>query len=167
MYAPSTLLVASTLAATVLAGFSNSTTTVTTEVIVTDFTTYCPYSTELVITTCDSEESVCAATTVTVTEATTLTITEPCLVSTTYVPTGIESSSGSELYTTIYETRTCTECPPAVLTSAASSTTPVIEVVSSAVNTTSPAVATYEAGANKNVAGAFVGLAAVAAAALL
>ncbi|EGW30260.1 uncharacterized protein SPAPADRAFT_63106 [Spathaspora passalidarum NRRL Y-27907] len=49
--------------------------TVTTEVVVTDFTTYCPLPTTVVVNN----------KTITVTEATTLTITGPCTLPTTYV----------------------------------------------------------------------------------
>ncbi|ODV78874.1 uncharacterized protein CANTADRAFT_51993 [Suhomyces tanzawaensis NRRL Y-17324] len=49
--------------------------TVTTDVVVTDFVTYCPEPTHLVINN----------KTITVTEATTLTVTGPCTIPTTYV----------------------------------------------------------------------------------
>lgn len=51
--------------------------TVTTDVVVTDFTTYCPEPTHVVINN----------KTITVTEATTLTVTGPCTIPTTYVTT--------------------------------------------------------------------------------
>lgn len=56
--------------------------TVTTDVVITDFTTYCPAATSLVI---NNQ-------TITITEATTLTVTGPCTIPTTYV-TGASSSS--------------------------------------------------------------------------
>lgn len=49
--------------------------TVTTDVFVTDYTTYCPYPTSFVVNN----------KTITVTEATTLTITGPCTIPSTYV----------------------------------------------------------------------------------
>lgn len=57
--------------------------TVTTDVVVTDFTTYCPESTAFVVNN----------KTITVTEATTLTITGPCTIPTTYVTASGESSA--------------------------------------------------------------------------
>lgn len=88
--------------------------TVTTDVVVTDFTTYCPLPTSFVVNN----------KTVTVTEPTTITITGPCTIPTTYVTS--ESTVAS---------------------------------------TSAPAVTTANSGA-KNVAGAFAGVAAVAAALL-
>lgn len=49
--------------------------TVTTDIVVTDFTTYCPFPTSVVVNN----------KTITVTEATTLTVTGPCTIPTTYV----------------------------------------------------------------------------------
>ncbi|KAK6460902.1 hypothetical protein DFJ63DRAFT_336825 [Scheffersomyces coipomensis] len=145
MYA-SSLLFALTAATTVFAGFSNQT-TITTDIIVTEFTTYCPYSTEVVVTICD-QESICAPSTITVTEATTLVITEPCLIETTLTSSAAPTVVAAE--STIYETRTCTECAPAT----------------SFANATTPEVSTLEAGAGSNqvAVGAFAGLAIVAAA---
>ncbi|KAK6454149.1 uncharacterized protein RJT20DRAFT_130181 [Scheffersomyces xylosifermentans] len=60
--------------------------TVTTEVVVTDFTTYCPLPTSVVVNN----------KTITVTEATTLTITGPCTIPTTYVTSAAETSSAKE-----------------------------------------------------------------------
>lgn len=57
--------------------------TVTTDIVVTDFTTYCPESTAFVVNN----------KTITVTEATTLTITGPCTIPTTYVTTEAPASS--------------------------------------------------------------------------
>lgn len=58
--------------------------TVTTNVVVTDFVTYCPEATTLVVNN----------KTITVTEATTLTITGPCTIPTTYVTSApVESST--------------------------------------------------------------------------
>lgn len=56
-------------------------TIVTTYVTVTDYTTYCPKSTEVTLTTCDNWK--CVPTTVTVTEETTLTVSGECLIPTT------------------------------------------------------------------------------------
>lgn len=58
---------------------SNST-VVTTDITVTDYTTYCPESTTVTITKCDDT---CHETEITVTEATTLTVTGECIVPTT------------------------------------------------------------------------------------
>lgn len=57
--------------------------TVTTDVVVTDYTTYCPEATSLVINN----------KTITVTEATTLTVTGPCTIPTTYVTSAASSES--------------------------------------------------------------------------
>lgn len=67
----------------VLASYvSASNVTVTTDVVVTDYTTYCPEPTSVVVNN----------KTITVTEATTLTITGPCTIPTTYT-TNSESST--------------------------------------------------------------------------
>ncbi|KAG7662490.1 uncharacterized protein J8A68_004021 [[Candida] subhashii] len=60
-----------------VAAASAANVTVTTEVVVTDYTTYCPLPTTVVVNN----------KTITVTEATTLTITGPCTIPTTYVTT--------------------------------------------------------------------------------
>ncbi|KAG2735728.1 hypothetical protein G9P44_001942 [Scheffersomyces stipitis] len=73
----STVIAASTFAASAAAAFTNGT-VITTEVTVTGFTTYRPISTEVVVVTCHEEK--CAPATFTVTEASTLTITEPCVI---------------------------------------------------------------------------------------
>lgn len=62
--------------------------TVTTDVVVTDYTTYCPYPTTVVINN----------KTITVTEATTLTVTGPCTIPSTYVTS--EGSSAAPTVTT-------------------------------------------------------------------
>lgn len=64
--------------------------TVTTDIVVTDFTTYCPESTHFVVNN----------KTVTVTEATTLTITGPCTIPTTYVTSEAPKSSEAPSVTT-------------------------------------------------------------------
>lgn len=65
---PASLAVAASAAANV---------TITTQVVVTDYTTYCPLPTTVVVNN----------KTITVTEATTITITGPCTIPTTYVTT--------------------------------------------------------------------------------
>ncbi|CUM51137.1 uncharacterized protein AC631_02165 [Debaryomyces fabryi] len=74
----SKVLVPAALAAYV----SASNVTVTTDIVVTDYTTYCPEPTSVVVNN----------KTITVTEATTLTITGPCTIPTTYT-TDAETSS--------------------------------------------------------------------------
>lgn len=74
------VLAASALVASSFAAFSNDT-VITTDITVTDYTTYCPASTVITITKCDAE---CYPTAITVTEATTLTVTGECVVPTTY-----------------------------------------------------------------------------------
>ena len=64
-------------------GWSNASTTV--YETVTGYTTYCPESTVVTITTCENQK--CAPTAVTVTEATTLTVTGECVVPATSAPT--------------------------------------------------------------------------------
>ncbi|KAM9900252.1 hypothetical protein OXX80_012079 [Metschnikowia pulcherrima] len=77
----STVAAISALSASAMAAYSNAT-VVTEDVTVTGYTTYCPASTVVTITTCSEHK--CAPHTVTVSEATTLTITEECVVPTTY-----------------------------------------------------------------------------------
>lgn len=64
--------------------------TVTTDIVVTDFTTYCPESTTFVV---NNQ-------TVTVSEATTITITGPCTIPTTYVTSEAPASSKPATVTT-------------------------------------------------------------------
>mmetsp|Transcript_81 Transcript_81/g.60 ORF Transcript_81/g.60 Transcript_81/m.60 type:complete len:108 (-) Transcript_81:83-406(-) len=77
----SKVLVPAALAAYV----SASNVTVTTDVVVTDYTTYCPEPTSVVVNN----------KTITVTEATTLTITGPCTIPTTYTTSNAETSAPS------------------------------------------------------------------------
>ena len=135
------VLAASALVAGSLAAYSNDT-VVTTDVTVTDYTTYCPYSTVVTVTKCDE---VCEPTVITVTEATTLTVTGECVVPTSY--------------TTESLTETVTPEP----TVAAPST---VAETSSATSSVAPEVSSFEGAGAKNVAGAFAGVAAVAAALL-
>lgn len=81
--------------------------TVTTDVVVTDFTTYCPASTAFVVNN----------KTITVTEATTLTITGPCTIPTTYVTVAGESTPAAPAESTV-----AAESTPASSTAAAVST---------------------------------------------
>ncbi|CAN3358623.1 predicted GPI-anchored protein 26 [Diutina catenulata] len=96
--------------------------TITTDVVITDFVTYCPEPTSLVVNN----------KTITVVEPTTITILGPCTIPTTIVGPSEEPSK----------------------TKAEESKTPA------------PEVTEIENGANKAVAGAFAGVAAVAAALL-
>lgn len=75
----SKVIIASAVASAVAAGNI----TVTTDVVVTDFTTYCPEATSLVINN----------KTITVTEATTLTVTGPCTIASTYVTSAPSSEA--------------------------------------------------------------------------
>lgn len=90
----STFATLSALTATAFAAYSNDTTSaapgsnetvVTTDITVTGYTTYCPESTVVTLTTCENQK--CAPTAVTVTEATTLTVTGECVVPATSAPT--------------------------------------------------------------------------------
>lgn len=83
----STVAVPAILASVVAAGAN---VTVTTDVVVTDFTTYCPEPTHIVVNN----------KTVTVTEATTLTITGPCTIPTTIVKPSSEAPSSVASVTT-------------------------------------------------------------------
>lgn len=147
----SKVLAASALASVALAGYSNSTsvpgnsTVVTTDVVVTEFTTYCPESTTVTFTTCP-EKDVCGEHVVTVTEPTTLTVTS-CEVPTTYT-------------TTVSSTTVETVCPTCTKKTTVAPTT----VVSSSSMTSNHTVTTAVGGAQKVAAGAFAGVAAVAAA---
>ena len=77
----STVFASALLVGSAVAGYTNGT-TVTTDVTVTDYTTYCPYSTVVTVTKCEQDK--CHPTEITVTEATTLTVTGECVVPTTY-----------------------------------------------------------------------------------
>lgn len=138
-----TLATVSAVAATALAAYSNGT-TVTEDVTVTGYTTYCPESTQITLTVCD--ESSCAPTVITVSEETTLTITEPCVVPTTYT-TQVNTETVTE---------SCTECEKTTAASTVAST--------SVAASTAASVSSFEGAAAKNAAGVVAGVAAIAAA---
>lgn len=140
------VLAASAFVAGSLAGYSNDT-VVTTDVTVTDYTTYCPYSTVVTVTKC---EDVCEPTVITVTEATTLTVTGECVVPTSY--------------TTESLTETVTPEPTVAAPSTVAETS--VAETSVASSSVAPEVSSFEGAGAKNVAGAFAGVAAVAAALL-
>lgn len=76
----STAVSLAALSAGGLALYSNET-IVTVDVTVTGYTTYCPESTTITVTTCSDHK--CAPKEITVTKATTITVTEECVVPTT------------------------------------------------------------------------------------
>mmetsp|Transcript_2808 Transcript_2808/g.3310 ORF Transcript_2808/g.3310 Transcript_2808/m.3310 type:complete len:158 (+) Transcript_2808:61-534(+) len=154
----STVFASALLVGSAVAGYSNGT-TVTTDVTVTDYTTYCPYSTVVTVTKC--EEDKCNPTTITVSEATTLTVTGECVVPTTYTT---EYSTKTETVcdtcehpTTVAPTTAAGESTTAPTTAAGESTSP---------SSSAAGVTSFEGAAARNVAGAFAGVAAVAAALL-
>ncbi|EGW35322.1 uncharacterized protein SPAPADRAFT_58548 [Spathaspora passalidarum NRRL Y-27907] len=136
----SSVVIGSALAASVLAA-ANNTLTITTQVTLTDYTTYCPEPTVLTITVCEEEE-ICSTKSIAVPVPGTITVTEPCIVET--------------VYTTVCETTPSYGNSTSVLpTKAPATTVPPLTVT------------TYEGGAVKNMYGAFAGVAALAAAALM
>ncbi|CAG86701.1 DEHA2D02332p [Debaryomyces hansenii CBS767] len=148
----STVFASALLVGSAVAGYTNGT-TVTTDVTVTDYTTYCPYSTVVTVTKCEQDK--CHPTEITVTEATTLTVTGECVVPTTY--------------TTEVQTKTETVCdtcehPTTAAPTSAAPTTVAGESTSAA--SSAAGVTSFEGAAARNVAGAFAGVAAVAAALL-
>lgn len=131
MYA---LLSIAALAGSAVAAVSNST-WVTTDVTVTDYTTYCPESTVLVVKTCT--EMKCHPYTTTVAAPATVTITGECVVPTSY--------------TTQWSTTTvAVECEECVKPTSAPATL-------------APVVSTAVGAGSRNVVGAVAGLAAAAA----
>lgn len=148
----STVFASALLVGSAVAGYTNGT-TVTTDVTVTDYTTYCPYSTVVTVTKCEQDK--CHPTEITVTEATTLTVTGEFVVPTTY--------------TTEVQTKTETVCdtcehPTTAAPTSAAPTTVAGESTSAA--SSAAGVTSFEGAAARNVAGAFAGVAAVAAALL-
>ncbi|RLV88121.1 putative GPI-anchored protein 26 [Meyerozyma sp. JA9] len=143
----SAVAAAALLAGSAVAAYSNDT-VITTDVTVTDYTTYCPYSTEVVIKTCTLEK--CAPVTITVSEAQTLTVTGECVIPTTYTTE----------YSTTTSTVACEECEKSTVAPVSTAA----PETSSAAPSTVAAVSSFEAGAAKNVAGALAGVAAVAVA---
>ncbi|KAI3407032.2 hypothetical protein KGF56_000120 [Candida oxycetoniae] len=104
------LLTVSALAAIVSAAFENV--TVTTEVTVTGYTTYCPEPTTITLTVCDAKE--CTASELVVDEPKTITVTEECIVPVSYT---------TEEYT-VTETVTCQKCAEATQEAAEASKAP-------------------------------------------
>lgn len=161
-------------AAAAIAGFAAaSNVTITTNIVVTDFTTYCPEPTHVVVNN----------KTITVTEATTLTVTGPCTIPTTIVtnPTpGVpapETTAPGEHPTPGPGTTPGAETTPGApgapgTTPGAPGTTPGAPHSSVAGESTPGVshpssvaeVSTFDNGAGRVAAGAAVGLAAIAAA---
>ena len=144
----SAVAAAALLAGSAVAAYSNDT-VITTDVTVTDYTTYCPSPTEVVIKTCTLEK--CAPVTITVSEAQTLTVTGECVIPTTYTTEWATTTSTVE----------CHECEEKSTVAPVSTAAPE---TTSAAQSTVAAVSSFEAGAVKNVAGALAGVAAVAVA---
>ena len=144
----SAVAAAALLAGSAVAAYSNAT-VITTDVTVTDYTTYCPYSTEVVIKTCTLEK--CAPVTRPVSEAQTLTVTGECVIPTTYTPEWATTTSTVE----------CHECEEKSTVAPVSTAAPE---TTSAAQSTVAAICSFEAGAVKNVPGALAGVAAVAVA---
>lgn len=137
----STLITVAALSVGALAGNYTNETTVTTDVTVTGYTTYCPESTVIVIKTCTKE--VCHPHTTTVTAPATITFTEECLIPTTYTTAWVATTTS-----------------PAVV----ATTEHVTKSTVAAESTSSAVVVATANGANKQVVGAVAGIAAVAAA---
>lgn len=153
----STVFASALLVGSAVAGYTNGT-TVTTDVTVTDYTTYCPYSTVVTVTKCEQDK--CHPTEITVTEATTLTVTGECVVPTTYT-TEVQTKTETVCDTCEHPT---TAAPTSAAPTSAAPTTVAGESTSAA--SSAAGVTSFEGAAARNVAGAFAGVAAVAAALL-
>lgn len=130
--------------------------TVTDHITVTGYTTYCPESTVLTITTC--ENKACGPKTITVSEAQTVTVTEECVVPKTSTPVVAPTTTEPAPETT-KPASTKSE-----VTSAPKPTTPTtVAAVSRSSETTPAAVSSYEGAGVKNAAGAVLGFAGAAA----
>ena len=155
------LATVSAMSALASANFQNVT-TITTDVTVTAFTTYCPLATTLTLTVCDDDNSNCHASEVTVSEPQTITITENCI---------IPSSIVTEDFT-ITSTVTCDNCSPLSQTAASVQEQEQEQeqetTIASQSETTSAYynVTSYEGLGAKNMAGVAAGFVAVAAAML-
>lgn len=138
--------------------------TVTEHITVTGYTTYCPESTVLTITTC--ENKACGPKTITVSEAQTVTVTEECVVpktSTTPVVAPTTTEPAPETTEPAPET-TKPASSKSEVTSAPKPTTPTtVADVSRSSETTPTAVSSYEGAGVKNAAGAVLGFAGAAA----
>ncbi|CAI5757801.1 unnamed protein product [Candida verbasci] len=156
----STVAALSILSTGALAAFQNAT-TITTEITVTGYTTYCPEPTTLTLTVCD-ESKLCAPSQIVVTEAQTVTVTEECVVPTSYTTTDV----------TVTKTYTCTDAACKQPTQA-----PVVEESSSLAEESSSLaeesttfstayvnITSYEGAGVRNAAGVAAGFAAIAAA---
>lgn len=91
-----------------------SNTTVTTDITVTDYTTYCPVPTTITITTCDTG---CAPHTITVDEPKTITVTGECIVPapTTVKPTEIKPTSESKPTTPVTSAAPSSQAAPSTI----------------------------------------------------
>lgn len=119
--------------------------TVTEDITVTGYTTYCPVSTTFTITTC--ENKACGPKTITVSEASTVTITEECIVPKTST-----------------EPKPKTTEPGAEVSDAPKSSTPTtVAAVSTSSETSSAVVSSYVGGARRNAFGLAIGFAGAAA----
>lgn len=158
----STVFASALLVGSAVAGYSNGT-TVTTDVTVTDYTTYCPYSTVVTVTKCEQDK--CHPTEITVTEATTLTVTGECVVPTTYT-TDVQTKTETVCDTCEHPTSAAptSAAPTSAAPTSAAPTTVAGESTSAA--SSAAGVTSFEGAAARNVAGAFAGVAAVAAALL-
>ncbi|GEQ69584.1 hypothetical protein JCM33374_g3256 [Metschnikowia sp. JCM 33374] len=120
------------------AGWSNVS-VITTDITVTGYTTYCPESTVVTVTTCSAQK--CAPSVITVTQATTITVTGECV-----VPTTLTSAA---------PVSTTSKAPQA-------SSTLVTKASSSAAPSSTASVSSFHAGAGKAAVGV-AGLAGVVA----
>lgn len=132
------------------AGWNN---TVTEHITVTGYTTYCPESTIITITTC--ENKACGPKTITVSEASTVVVTEECIIPSTSAPLAAPTTEKPE------PTPESSEETPAPKPT--TPTTVAHVSTSSAEAESTPAVSSYEGGAVKNAAGVALGFAGAAA----
>lgn len=137
------------------AGWNN---TVTEHITVTGYTTYCPESTVLTITTC--ENKACGPKTITVSEAQTVTVTEECIVPKTSTTPVVAPTTTEPAPETTKPASSKSE-----VTSAPKPTTPttVAHVSRSSETASSAVVSSYEGAGVKNAAGAVLGFAGAAA----
>lgn len=152
----STAVSLAALSAGGLALYSNET-IVTVDVTVTGYTTYCPESTTITVTTCSDHK--CAPKEITVTKATTITVTEECVVPTTVTTAkaaAVSPSANPSKTAPVSVKPSSSTIKPTVaaVSTVASSKAPAANSASKAPVSASPSVSTYSGeGARKVVGG--------------
>lgn len=163
----------SAIAATALAAYTNDTssaveggnsTTITTDITVTDYVTYCPETTTVTITKCSDHKCVPIETVFT---PGTVTITGECVIP-TVITTDVPPHTVLPTTTTAtgHEDKTVTECVECEQKPTTEAPQKTLEGESKPAPSSEAGVSTFEGAANKAVVGAVAGVAAVAAALL-